>query len=60
MGAGADLARRTVSAHASIVPREPVWRVLNVARGRYVRWLGNPPGHIQHFSRAAFLALAGW
>ena len=41
------------------VPREPVWRVLNVGRGRYLKWLGNPPGHIHHFSRGAFLRLVG-
>jgi SAM-dependent methyltransferase len=40
------------------VPREPLWRVLNVARGAYVRWLGNPPGHVRHFSRRGFVRLA--
>lgn len=39
------------------VPREPIWRILNVARGAYLRSLGNPPGHIHHFSRPAFLDL---
>ncbi len=39
------------------VPREPIWRVLNVARGKYIRDLGNTPGHIQHWSSAAFLKL---
>lgn len=39
------------------VPREPIWRVLNMARGRYLADLGNTPGHIQHWSAAAFLAL---
>jgi 2-polyprenyl-3-methyl-5-hydroxy-6-metoxy-1,4-benzoquinol methylase len=39
------------------VPREPVWRVLNMARGRYLGALGNTPGHIQHWSRAAFLEM---
>jgi ubiquinone/menaquinone biosynthesis C-methylase UbiE len=32
-------------------PWEPVWRVMNMARGTYLRDLGNTPGHIQHFSR---------
>lgn len=41
------------------VPREPLWRALNVARGRYVNDLGNTPGHVQHWSRPAFLALVG-
>jgi SAM-dependent methyltransferase len=39
------------------VPREPLWRVLNMARGRYLGDLGNTPGHVQHWSRSAFLAL---
>jgi SAM-dependent methyltransferase len=39
------------------VPREPLWRVLNLARGRYWRDLGNTPGHLQHWSTPAFLAL---
>lgn len=39
------------------VPREPVWRIANLARVRYVRDLGNTPGHVQHWSRAAFVAL---
>ena len=37
------------------VPREPIWRVLNVARGKYLRHCGNTPGHIQHWSRWAFI-----
>lgn len=41
------------------VPREPVWRLLNVARGRYLRQLGNTPGHVQHWSAAAFRCLLG-
>ncbi len=39
------------------VPREPVWRALNLVRGSYVRDFGNTPGHIQHWSRRAFIAL---
>ena len=39
------------------VPREPLWRVLNVARGAYLRELGNTPGHVNHWSRRAFLSL---
>jgi 2-polyprenyl-3-methyl-5-hydroxy-6-metoxy-1,4-benzoquinol methylase len=31
-------------------PREPIWRVLNMARGKYLGGLGNTPGHIQHWS----------
>jgi ubiquinone/menaquinone biosynthesis C-methylase UbiE len=39
------------------VPREPLWRMLNVARGAYVRDLGNTPGHINHFSKRSFARL---
>ena len=39
------------------VPREPVWRVMNMARGKYWGDLGNTPGHIQHWSRSGFLAM---
>lgn len=38
------------------VPREPIWRALNLARGRYVRDLGNTPGHVQHWSKGGFLS----
>jgi 2-polyprenyl-3-methyl-5-hydroxy-6-metoxy-1,4-benzoquinol methylase len=36
------------------VPREPLWRALNLARLHYVRDLGNTPGHLQHWSRRSF------
>jgi 2-polyprenyl-3-methyl-5-hydroxy-6-metoxy-1,4-benzoquinol methylase len=39
------------------VPREPLWRILNLARGRYWAALGNTPGHLQHWSARRFLAL---
>jgi 2-polyprenyl-3-methyl-5-hydroxy-6-metoxy-1,4-benzoquinol methylase len=39
------------------VPREPLWRMLNVARGRYWAALGNTPGHLQHWSARGFLAV---
>jgi 2-polyprenyl-3-methyl-5-hydroxy-6-metoxy-1,4-benzoquinol methylase len=39
------------------VPHEPLWRILNVARGAYVRDLGNTPGHLNHWSRAGFKRL---
>lgn len=38
------------------VPWEPTWRILNMIRGKYWRSLGNTPGHLQHFSRRAFVA----
>jgi ubiquinone/menaquinone biosynthesis C-methylase UbiE len=39
------------------VPREPLWRGLNLARGAYVRDLGNTPGHLNHWSKRAFVRL---
>jgi 2-polyprenyl-3-methyl-5-hydroxy-6-metoxy-1,4-benzoquinol methylase len=39
------------------VPREPLWRALNLARGAYVRGLGNTPGHVNHWSKGAFVRL---
>lgn len=39
------------------VPREPIWRMLNMARWRYLSQLGNTPGHIQHWSRRGFSKL---
>jgi ubiquinone/menaquinone biosynthesis C-methylase UbiE len=39
-------------------PWEPAWRILNVARGRYLPQWGNTPGHVQHFGRAALARLA--
>ena len=39
------------------VPREPIWRIANMARGRYLRDLGNTPGHVNHWSARRFRAL---
>ncbi|MHB1141359.1 MAG: class I SAM-dependent methyltransferase [Sulfuricaulis sp.] len=39
------------------VPREPLWRALNLLRGKYFRHLGNTPGHIQHWSVRGFCQL---
>jgi ubiquinone/menaquinone biosynthesis C-methylase UbiE len=39
------------------LPREPLWRVLNVARGAYLRRAGNTPGHVHHWSRRAAIDL---
>jgi 2-polyprenyl-3-methyl-5-hydroxy-6-metoxy-1,4-benzoquinol methylase len=56
-GTVAEMAR-VASRHLLVsVPREPLWRVLNVARGAYLRDLGNTPGHVNHFSRRAFVSL---
>ena len=39
------------------VPREPLWRTLNVTRGAYLRELGNTPGHLNHWSKRRFIEL---
>jgi len=36
------------------VPREPLWRALNLARGAYIGQLGNTPGHLNHWSKRSF------
>jgi len=50
--------QRVVGRHLILsVPREPLWRVLNLARGRYLADWGNTPGHIQHWSQSDFVRL---
>ncbi len=39
------------------VPREPLWRALNMARGAYLKDLGNTPGHLNHWSKRSFVSL---
>jgi 2-polyprenyl-3-methyl-5-hydroxy-6-metoxy-1,4-benzoquinol methylase len=39
------------------VPREPLWRMLNMVRGAYLGQLGNTPGHLNHWSRRSFARL---
>ena len=39
------------------VPHEPLWRLLNMARGAYLREFGNTPGHVNHFTKRGFVRL---
>jgi ubiquinone/menaquinone biosynthesis C-methylase UbiE len=55
----AELARVASRALVLSVPREPWWRATNVLSGRYVRALGNTPGHVNHWTREAFRRFAG-
>jgi hypothetical protein len=55
----AEVARVARRAVIVSTPREPLWRALNLARGAYLRDLGNTPGHVQHFSRRALERLVG-
>jgi 2-polyprenyl-3-methyl-5-hydroxy-6-metoxy-1,4-benzoquinol methylase len=41
------------------VPREPIWRALNLARLSYVGDLGNTPGHLSHWSKRGFERFLG-
>jgi SAM-dependent methyltransferase len=50
----AELARVSRRDLVLSVPREPVWRAANMARGKYLGALGNTPGHVQHWSRRGF------
>lgn len=50
--------RRVAGRHLLVsVPREPLWRALNLARGAYLAELGNTPGHINHWSKRGFARL---
>jgi 2-polyprenyl-3-methyl-5-hydroxy-6-metoxy-1,4-benzoquinol methylase len=39
------------------VPREPIWRMVNMARGAYLKSLGNTPGHVNHWTKVGFKSL---
>ena len=47
----AEMARVSAGHLLVSVPREPLWRGLNMARGAYLRDLGNTPGHVNHWSK---------
>jgi 2-polyprenyl-3-methyl-5-hydroxy-6-metoxy-1,4-benzoquinol methylase len=53
----AEMARVARSHVLASVPREPLWRGLNLARGAYLRELGDTPGHLHHFSQRGFVRL---
>jgi 2-polyprenyl-3-methyl-5-hydroxy-6-metoxy-1,4-benzoquinol methylase len=39
------------------VPREPIWRMVNMARGAYWSSFGNTPGHVNHWTKVGFKSL---
>ncbi len=39
------------------VPNEPIWRILNFIRGKYMRDWGNTPDHCNHWSTKKFKEL---
>ena len=54
----AEMARVARGGHLLVsVPREPLWRAMNMARGAYLKDLGNTPGHLNHWSRKRFVEL---
>jgi 2-polyprenyl-3-methyl-5-hydroxy-6-metoxy-1,4-benzoquinol methylase len=53
----AEMARVAARHLLVSVPREPLWRGLNLLRGAYVRELGNTPGHLNHWSKRGFAEL---
>jgi ubiquinone/menaquinone biosynthesis C-methylase UbiE len=53
----AEIARVCAGAAVLSVPREPIWRIGNMARGRYLSDLGNTPGHVNHWSARSFVDL---
>ncbi len=54
----AELARVAQRRVLISTPWDPVWRTLNMLRGRYLTRLGNTPGHVQHFTRGGLERLA--
>jgi len=52
------LALKSLGARGYIlsVPREPLWRALNMFRGKYWKHWGNTPGHLNHWSFGTFSA----
>ncbi|MEX2130852.1 MAG: class I SAM-dependent methyltransferase [Pseudohongiellaceae bacterium] len=55
----AELFRVARSTVIVSVPNEPLWRILNFARGKYWSDRGNTPGHLNHWSSKGFAALVG-
>jgi 2-polyprenyl-3-methyl-5-hydroxy-6-metoxy-1,4-benzoquinol methylase len=52
-----EMARVARRALIVSVPREPIWRISHLLAGRNIRSLGDTPGHINHWSSAAFCRL---
>ncbi len=50
----AALKRLQARSYLMSVPNEPIWRCLNMARGKYWSDFGNTPGHLNHWSKTRF------
>jgi SAM-dependent methyltransferase len=55
----AEMARVSSGDLVLSVPREPIFRGCNLLAGRYVRDLGNTPGHLNHWSTRSFVRFVG-
>ena len=59
-----ELSRISKSYILVSVPNEPLWRILNVLRGKYLKDFGNTPGHLNHWNPSQFhhllVSLQGW
>lgn len=51
----AEMARVASGSLVLSVPREPIFRSCNLLAGKYVRDLGNSPGHLNHWSSRSFV-----
>jgi len=49
-----ELARVTSKYVLFSVPNEPIFTLANLMRGKYLKTLGNHPGHINHWTQHAF------
>lgn len=54
-----ELARVTRKWAIISVPNEPLWRVMNMVRGTYLKGWGNTPGHINHWTPWGFRRFVG-
>ena len=48
------LADHTIKGVIVSVPREPLFRIANIFRGKYLLNTGNTPGHINHWTKSSF------
>lgn len=55
----AEMARVSARHLVLSVPREPIFRSCNLLAGRYVKDLGNTPGHLNHWSTRSFVRFLG-
>jgi 2-polyprenyl-3-methyl-5-hydroxy-6-metoxy-1,4-benzoquinol methylase len=54
-----ELFRVTKKSVVISVPNEPLWRILNIVRLKYLSKLGNTPGHLNHFSKGSLIKELG-